>query len=73
MEKVRLKKKGKRSEKTTRIASTRTTNAKSVKKGEGEGVYEVKRKREGREERRKVGMNPWRRTEAYKEARKNRK
>ena len=28
---------------------------------------------EARTGNRKVGMNPWRRTEAYKEARKNRK
>ena len=32
----------------------RTARGGEVKKGEGEGVYEVKRKREGREERRKV-------------------
>ena len=29
----------------------RTARGGEVKKGEGEGVYEVKRKREGREER----------------------
>ena len=59
----------------------RTARGGEVKKGEGEGVYEVKRKREGREERSGLSMYVLaarRRgsaysTEAYKEARKNRK